>query len=203
VISPHSRPSSTSFIHPLDSILSPIDLNLLFPAQQPLEIELGCGDGTFLVHHASAHPHHNVLGVERFLGRLRKTDRKASRRNLTNLRLLRIEAAYFLEFLLPTHSVTTLHVYFPDPWPKRKHHKNRLVNDRFPSLAARILTPGGTVYLRTDDHDYFDQMSFVFASHSRFAPVETPPDLAARHTDFEREFLSAGILTLRAAYQLR
>ena len=122
--------------------------------------------------------------------------------SLTNLRLLRIEAAYLLEYLLPRGSVHALHLYFPDPWPKRKHRRHRLINERFPSLARQALAPGGKVYLRTDDQDYFEQMVGVFGAAPAFRPVATPQDLAALQTDFEKEFQARGIETLRAAYQV-
>ena len=115
---------------------------------------------------------------------------------------MRIEAAYFLEYLLPPSSVQALHVYFPDPWPKRKHRKNRLVNERFPDLAARVLAPGGAVYLRTDDEDYFRQMQEVFAANRRFQIFATPADLMAVITDFERDFQARGIATRRLAGRL-
>jgi tRNA (guanine-N7-)-methyltransferase len=184
----------------LDSILNPLPLERLFPTAQPLEIELGAGDGGFLVAWAAAQATHNFIGVERLLGRLRKLDRKAARRGLTNLRGLRIEAGYFLRYLVPPGSVSALHVYFPDPWPKRKHWRHRLVNDAFPSVAERVLTPGGMVYLRTDHGEYFEQMIRVFAAHGRFAPRETPLELAAIPTDFERDFQSAGVAVHRAAF---
>jgi tRNA (guanine-N7-)-methyltransferase len=199
---PSSAPAA-SFILRLQSILDPLFLDPLFPCPQPLEVELGSGDGSFLVQYAASQPDRNFLGVERLLGRLRKIQRKASRHNLVNLRLLRIEAGYFLEYLLPHRSVSSLHIYFPDPWPKRKQQKHRLINDRFPGLAARVLLPGGTVHLRTDDRDYFSQMSTVFAKHPDFALVETPERLAALRTDFEIDFLAQGISTLRASYQRR
>jgi tRNA (guanine-N7-)-methyltransferase len=120
---------------------------------------------------------------------------------LANLRGVRIECSYFLEYLLPAGSASALHVYFPDPWPKRKHRRHRLINERFPTLARQALTLGGTVYLRTDDEDYFQQMLAVFGAGSGFQPVETPGALAALQTDFEREFHARGIQTLRAAYQ--
>lgn len=174
----------------------------MFAQAQPLEVELGSGDGSFLAQRAAAHPELNFLGVERLLGRLRKLDRKAQRAGLANLRLMRIEAGYFLEFLLPPQSVSALHVYFPDPWPKRKHRKHRLVNERFPELAARVLAPSGVVYLRTDDTNYFAQMQEVFGADRRFHAVETPERLALVITDFEREFQARGIATNRAAYRL-
>lgn len=187
----------------LESILDPLPLDTFFPVPQPVEVELGSGDGSFLVHYAASRPHRNFLGIERLLGRLRKIERKTTRRRLTNVRLIRIEAAYLLEYLLPPQSIASLHVYFPDPWPKRKQQKNRLVNERFPTLAARVLAPGGTVYLRTDDVAYFSQMTTVFASHSEFATSTTPIDLETLLTDFEKDFLAQGIPTLRAAYQRR
>jgi tRNA (guanine-N7-)-methyltransferase len=174
----------------------------MFSSNQPLEVELGSGDGSFLAHWAKANPDRNFLGVERLLGRLRKLDRKAQRHELSNLRLMRIEAGYLLEFLLPPASVHSLHLYFPDPWPKRKHRKNRLVNHRFPELLARVMAPNGLVFLRTDDPDYFAQMEEVFAGDRRFQRTETPAELARVVTDFERGFQTRGIGTLRAAYRL-
>lgn len=174
----------------------------MFAAEQPLEVELGSGDGSFLAKWAAAWPARNFLGVERLLGRLRKLDRKGRRAGLSNLKLMRIEAAYFLEYLLPPSSVQALHVYFPDPWPKRKHRKNRLVNERFPDLAARVLAPGGAVYLRTDDEDYFRQMQEVFAANRRFQIFETPADLTVVITDFERGFQARGVATRRLACRL-
>lgn len=194
---------AVSLIHRPDSWVERLSLDGLFPIQQPLEVELGSGDGSFMVQWAALRPGQNFLAVERLLGRLRKLDRKGQRAGLRNLRLMRIEAAYFLEYLLPIQSVTALHLYFPDPWPKRKHRRHRLVNDRFPELVARILRPDGLCYLRTDDTDYFSQMLDVFRADQRFTAVETPPELAAVITDFERGFHARGIPTQRAAYQLR
>jgi tRNA (guanine-N7-)-methyltransferase len=188
-----------NLIYDLPSILERLDLQSLFPAARPLEVELGCGDASFLVEYARRHPERNFIGVERLLGRLRKLDRKGRRAGLLNLRGVRIEAAYFLEYLLPPQSVAALHVYFPDPWPKRRHWKNRLVNERFPGIAGRALLPGGTVYLRTDDRDYFEQITAVFATASGFRPAETPASLAGLLTDFERDFRTRGISTLHAA----
>src|ERR1700689_4801384 len=111
--------TTPTLIHRLTSIVERLDLAALFPRAQLLEVELGSGDGSFLVNYARLHPERNFLGVERLLGRLRKLDRKGRRAGLTNLRGLRIESAYFLEYLLPRESPATLHIYFPDPWPKR------------------------------------------------------------------------------------
>jgi tRNA (guanine-N7-)-methyltransferase len=204
---PPARSSShaphSSLIFRLTSIIDRLEPAALFPRSQPLEVDLGSGDGTFIAQYALGRQEHNCLGVERLLGRLRKIDRKGLRAGLSNLCLIRIEASYLLEFLLPPESVHTFHVYFPDPWPKRKHRKHRLVNARFTELAAQALRQGGRVYLRTDDQDYFAQMTAVFAANSQFLLVETAADLAGIITDFERDFRAKGVTTLRAAYQRR
>jgi len=185
----------------LSSIVERLELAELFPKPQPLEVELGCGDASFLVELARRNPATNFIGVERLLGRISKLDRKGRRAGLTNLRGVRIESSYFLQWLLPPHSVCALHIYFPDPWPKKRHHKNRLVNESFPALARAALAPGGKVYLRTDDTDYFQQMTEVFGADKNFREIETPIELAELLTDFEKEFHSRGIKTLRAARQ--
>ena len=185
----------------LHSIVERLDLARIFPRPQPLEVELGCGDASFLVEYAKLHPERNFIGVERLLGRIRKLDRKGRRAALANLRGVRIESSYSLEYLLPPHSVSALHVYFPDPWPKKRHHKNRLVSERFPKIARAALAPDGVVYLRTDDGDYFRQMTEVFEAGKEFQKTETPSELAELPTDFEREFRARGVRTLRAAYR--
>jgi tRNA (guanine-N7-)-methyltransferase len=190
-----------NLVYDLTSIVQQIDLAALFPQARPLEVELGCGDASFLADYARRHPERNFVGVERLLGRMRKLDRKGRRAGLTNLRGVQIESSYFLRYLLPPHSAFALHVYFPDPWPKKRHHKNRLINESFPRLAQGALVAGGDVYLRTDDADYFAQMTGVFGASREFQRMETPPELAELPTDFEREFRARGIQTLRAAYR--
>jgi tRNA (guanine-N7-)-methyltransferase len=183
-------------------ILSRLDLEALFPGLDGVEVELGSGDGSFLAEYAAQNPGRGFLGVERLLGRLRKLERKAQRRGLCNLRVLRLEAAYVLRWKLASGTVSALHVYFPDPWPKRRHWKRRLVNEPFVEEAARILKPGGRVFLRTDNEPYFEQMREVFGRSDRFVEVEFPAGLAGVVTDFEREFNARGIPTRRVAYEL-
>src|SRR5579859_3270994 len=148
----------------LNSILDRIAPARLFPKEQPLEVELGAGDGSFLVEYARRHPEHNFIGIERLLGRLRKLERKGRQAGLRNLRGIRIESSYFMRYLVPPGSVSALHLYFPDPWPKRRHWRHRLINSEFPALAHQALAPKGTVFLRTDDQAYFAQMLAVFSA---------------------------------------
>jgi tRNA (guanine-N7-)-methyltransferase len=183
------------------SYLERLDLGAIFAKPQPLEVELGAGDGSFLIQWAQRNPEHNFLAVERLLGRVRKIVRKANRAGLQNVQVIRIEASYFLGYLMPDRSVTRLHVYFPDPWPKRKHWQNRLVNAHFTEVASRVLVSGGEIFLRTDDADYFQQITEVFRANSAFVEIETPLELREVKTDFERDFNARGTPTLAAAYQ--
>jgi tRNA (guanine-N7-)-methyltransferase len=190
-----------SLVVQLSSIVEPLDLVEIFPKPQLLEVELGCGDASFLVEYARRNPEKNFIGVERLLGRISKLDKKGRRAGLKNLRGVRIESSYFLQYLLPSRAASALHIYFPDPWPKKRHHKNRLINENFPALARAALVPAGKIYLRTDDADYFGQMTEVFGADKRFRKIETPSALAELLTDFERDFNARGIKTLRAAYE--
>jgi tRNA (guanine-N7-)-methyltransferase len=184
----------------LASYVAPLPLAELFPGERPLEVELGSGDGGFLAAYAALHPDRSFLGVERLLGRLRKLDRKGLRAGLENLRLIRLEASYLTEYLLPAGSVAALHIYFPDPWPKRRHHKHRLIDEHFADITRRALAPCGTVYVRTDDAGYFDRIQRVFGAHEGFRATGTPASLSAVPTDFEKEFAARGVPVRRAAY---
>jgi tRNA (guanine-N7-)-methyltransferase len=200
-IAPSSNLSDYEILYPLKSILERLDLAAVFPVEQSLELELGSGDGSFLIQRAGAHPEHNFIGIERLLGRLRKIEKRARQAGLLNLKALRIESAYFLQYLLPAHTVKALHIYFPDPWPKRKHQRHRLINATFAGLVRTSLAPGGRIYMRTDDANYFGEMRRVFSADNVFKPIETPTELAELRTDFEVEFNRRGIPTLRAAYE--
>jgi tRNA (guanine-N7-)-methyltransferase len=190
----------TLFIRP-KSFFEVLKLDELFPIQQPIELEIGSGDGSFMAVWAAQNRGINFIAIERLLGRARKLERKAFRQDLTNLRILRIEAAYALEYLLPDHSFAAFHLYFPDPWPKRRHLKNRLVNEQFTGLVWKKLVSRGCIFLRTDNEDYFAQMERVFSGNPAFEKIPSPESLLAIKTDFERGFNAKGIPTLHACWK--
>ena len=183
-------------------ILHQIDFGVVFGNSQPVELELGCGDGSFLLEWAGRNPGRNYLGVERLKGRVTKIDRKGRRLGLTNLRGLRLEASYVLEWMIPPGSLAGIHVYFPDPWPKKRHHKRRLIQTAFTVLAARALAPGGLLCLRTDHVEYFAQMEAVMTADKRFERSTESDELLAVKTDFERDFNAEGQPTHHAAWRL-
>jgi len=182
--------------------LDPLDWRQVFGNRQPVEVDVGCGKGSFLLWVAQTRPQHNFLGIERLLLRLRKVDKKARRRGLTNVRLIRLEASYLISKLIPPASVTAYHIYFPDPWPKRRHHDRRLINPAFALELQRTLLPAGCLHVATDHEEYFRQMEAVMAGNPAFAR-EQPESLPVEaQTDFEREFLAAGKPVHRARWRL-
>jgi len=193
----------STLIYRPSSIVDRLRWAEVFEAEGRIEVELGSGDGGFLAEYAGRHPERSFLGVERLLGRLRKLDRKGRRMGLMNLRLLRIEAAYLVEYLLPAGGVEALHIYFPDPWPKRRHWRRRLIQPSFISAAAHALGAGGRLYFRTDDRGYWAWAQEVCGQCALLRAVETPAELRAVETDFERDFRARGLEIHTLAYERR
>ena len=191
-----------ALLHDFQSITEPLRLEELFTQPQPTELEIGCGDGGFLLEYAQRHPESNFLGVERLLGRVRKLSKRGQHAGLNNLRLLRIEARYVLDYLLPERAFCAVHIYFPDPWPKDKHARHRLIQPDFLPRIRRILAPDGVLYLRTDAPPYFEQMQNTFRAAEGFAEESTPAALSEITTEFERQWLAEGKRTHYAAYRL-
>ena len=181
--------------------LDPLDWLHVFGRPGPVEVEIGCGKGTFLVWAAAQYPDRNFLGIERLLDRLRKADRKTCRLGLTNIRLLRLEASYVVAKLIPPGTVAAYHVLFPDPWPKRRHAGKRLFQPAFVADLHRTLVPGGEVHFATDSADYWAQVRQVMTARREFVETAPPPLPAEARTDFEREFLAAGKPVYRTRFQ--
>lgn len=177
----------------------------IFPdSSRPLEVELGCGDGTFLLGMAQQHPERDFLGIERMLGRVAKTSRKIQKAGLNNGQVLRLESGYSVGWVLPTASVSRLHLLCPDPWPKKKHAARRLVNQaEFLDGLTRILKPGGEFLLKTDDLVYFEDALASFAERPRFKRLDWPQDaFFYPTTDFESHWLGLGREIHRGRWQL-
>ena len=188
--------------HPLDAVSpslptviiqpagidTPLPIDTLFDPTRPLELDCGCGKGRFLLARAAAHPDVQFLGIDRMLVRTGKLDRKIQRAGLTNVRLLRMEAFYSLQQLLPPHRLRTVYIFFPDPWPKRRHHRRRLFSPVFLDVLWSRLETGGTVQVATDHLDYFAEIRKSLAADARFREVPHLVRNAAEQTDFELIF---------------
>ncbi|MDB4055022.1 tRNA (guanosine(46)-N7)-methyltransferase TrmB, partial [Akkermansiaceae bacterium] len=128
----------------------------IFGNAHPLEIDLGCGDGSFLIEMAQHYPERNFLGIERLLGRVRGVCKRIQELGLTNVMVLRLESQYALEYLLAPASVSRLHLLCPDPWPKARHHKRRLVQQEFLHILKKTLKPSGEFLFKTDHPEYYE-----------------------------------------------
>lgn len=133
-----------------------LELGELPGRDEPLEVDLGCGDGAFLLGMAKHHPERRFIGVERLLGRARKVCRKITRESLENAHVLRLESRYAVEWLLPHGSVSRLHLLCPDPWPKFRHHRRRILQSAFLRAVRDVLEPGGEFLFMTDHQEYHE-----------------------------------------------
>lgn len=160
---------------------------------RPLEVDLGCGDGSFLMEMARHYPERDFLGVERLLGRVRKVCKKITRQHLENARVLRLESKYVVEWLLPEESVSRLHLLCPDPWPKVRHHRRRLVQVAFLEAVKRSLAPGGEFLFMTDHEEYFQWAEEQVAEFAGFERLEwTEDSFFYPKTDFQQLWESEG-----------
>ncbi len=126
----------------------------LFPTRAPLELEVGSGKGRFLLHRAARHPDRNFLGLDYRWRFLKEGVERADKRGLTNVRFFKAEAEEVVPFLVPDGSIDVFHIYFPDPWAKRKYRKRRLLTPDFFKLVHRRLVERGMLELATDNFDY-------------------------------------------------
>jgi tRNA (guanine-N7-)-methyltransferase len=152
-----------------------LDLEKIFGRNAPLHVDLGCGDGSFLCALAQRLPDKNFLGIERLSGRVQSSARKAA--SLDNVRLLQVESSYAVRYLLPAGLVETFYLLFPDPWPKRRHHRRRIVTPDFLSSVHVALEQNGVIYIATDDLDYFRKIKETAESIPGFAIDDPDVDL--------------------------
>ncbi|HJW39042.1 MAG TPA: tRNA (guanosine(46)-N7)-methyltransferase TrmB [Candidatus Udaeobacter sp.] len=158
-----------------ESLTSRLDLEKIFRRKAPLHVDLGCGDGSFLCALAQRLPDKNFLGIERLSGRVHSTSRKAA--SLDNVRLLQMESFYAVRYLLPAESVETFYLLFPDPWPKRRHHRRRIVTPDFLNSVHAALEDNGVIYIATDHLDYLRKIRETAGSTPGFAIDDADVDL--------------------------
>jgi tRNA (guanine-N7-)-methyltransferase len=185
---PHPR-----YIHPdaLPTGVSPLAWPAVFGNDHPVEIEVGFGKGRFLLESAQARPGINFLGIEIERKYAMETAARVARRSLGNVRVTCTEALWFFRTYVPGRSVAAVHVYFPDPWWKRKHKKRKLFTDEFARETARILRPDGVLHFATDVAEYFDETLAMLRAQGLF--VESPGgEEVVIATNFEAKYRQEG-----------
>lgn len=193
---------------PVESLGETIDLGGLFGNDGPIELEIGCGKGGFLLRQARAHPERNYFGIEWANKYYKFAADRMARWGLTNVRIIRTDARHFVMHRLPPSTLSALHVYHPDPWPKKRHHKRRMFSPEFVDAVIRVLQPGGRLAVQTDHAEYAEVIQERLTARPEFEPMPfDDPDHGTveerTETNFEIKYLREGRRIHRFAFRRR
>ncbi|MCD6165867.1 tRNA (guanosine(46)-N7)-methyltransferase TrmB [bacterium] len=201
------RRAALSQVLTLQDVLLPCNWSRIFGNNNPVIIEIGPGKGQFLFRMASEYPDINFLGIE-WAGRYFKIlCERLPKRNLPNIRLIKADARELFTNWIPTKSVQEVHVYFPDPWPKKRQQKHRLLNEDFIRQLGIVLQAKGKFCFATDVQSYFEEIKQLLTQCDRmqlvFEKVYHPDDpLGALRSNFEVKYKQEGRLVYEAHWQL-
>jgi len=192
---PTPAPASPSLPTPVDRELlaaqlpTPIDWPAIFGRQAPLVVELGCGSGRFIIGQAEAHPELDFVAVERAGEYFQLLKERVGKRPLPNMRVLKTDATTLVA-RFPAACVQTYHIYFPDPWPKKRHHKRRLIQPAFCAQLKRTLAHDGRLFFATDHAAYCTEA--VPRLEAEFAVTHHPgpwEDAPLGRTNYEIKYM--------------
>jgi len=179
-----------------------------FSSPGPFELEIGSGKGGFLVSRAMAHPRIRMLGIEWANKYYKYTADRLLRRGIKNVRVMRADAKFFVIHHLPPDCIDVLHLYHPDPWPKARHHKRRLVQPEFVEAMVGALKPGGRWIVQSDHEEYFTRIRDLLHARAELSQIpwdkrESTPGPDWEGTNFEIKYVRAGRDIYRAAFMKR
>jgi tRNA (guanine-N7-)-methyltransferase len=196
-------------LHDVDADYSAaLDWPAFFGNDHPVEIDVGSGRGLFLVSAGTRHAGVNYLGIELDYREGRRAARRLQKREMPNVRVLGADVNVVFAKYVEPHSVAAIHVYFPDPWWKKKHRRRRVFTDAFVDQCARLLAPGGLLHSRTDVGEYFEIIAALMNHHPEFEPLPPPPLAEPQHdmdytTSFERKKRKLGLPIFRGVWRRR
>lgn len=199
-------PDLTPWFRTLHDVEGQFDWSEFFGNDHPVEIDVGSGRGLFLVHSAEANPDINYLGIEIDYREGRRAARRLKKRNFPNARVIGGDARLAFINHVDPGSVSAVHVYFPDPWWKKKHKKRRVFTDEFADLAAEVLKQNGHLHSWTDVKEYFGVISGLMNHHPRFENLPPPDERDPENdldyqTSFERKKRKEGWPIYRGLWQ--
>ena len=171
---------------------TPVDWSAYFGRSAPVELEIGSGRGRFLTDEAAARPGTSFLGAEIELEYARIAEERAARMGLANVRFARLDGKEFVLRRVPPSSLAALHVFFPDPWPKKRHAKRRLFTPDFVRAAAAALVPGGLLRVATDNLPYFEAIREVLDAEPSLEKIGGSEAGWSSGTDYERKYEKEG-----------
>jgi tRNA (guanine-N7-)-methyltransferase len=180
----------------------PVDFAVVFGRTAPVEMEIGVGKGRFLLNAAAANRDRDYFGLEIEAEYAAIVRVRAERAGLTNLRVERLDGRAFVAARLAPGCLSALHVYFPDPWPKKRHHKRRLVDPAWAAAAARALEPGGLLRVASDHAEYWAVIDAVLRAEPLFAKLsEAEAGAWATGTNYELKFVKSGRPIQKAVFR--
>lgn len=167
-----------------------IEPEAIFARRAPLEIEIGAGKGDFILEYAAANPEKNFLAIELSgtVGQLLAV--RCGRAELPNVRVARMDARALVNLMLPDASVAAFHIYYPDPWPKERHIKHRMVSPWFVRNLARTLAPDGAIYAASDVKEWAEEI-FAMLEGGAFRRIDKEPP-GAKRSGFGRKYIAQG-----------
>ena len=176
-------------INPRASGFVRLDLREVFGNDHPVVLEIGSGKGRFLISSAMEQPEKNFIGIEKSLHYHRVIRERAAKRHLTNIRLINHDAFLVLRDMLADASIDEIHIYFPDPWPRRREQKRRIIRPEVMKEMVRVLVPGGSGIYATDHREYFEAAAPVIEQWFRAerGKPEEPP-----RTNYEAKYRAEG-----------
>ncbi len=177
----------------IEASTAPLDLAAVFGRTAPVTLEIGFGNGAALLDMAASRPAENFLGVEVHEPGVGHCLLGIDRAGLDNVRLLCQDALEVLEWRLGAGTLHRVNLYFPDPWPKKRHHKRRIVQPAFLALLASRLAPGGLFHVATDWAPYAGHVRAVMAAHPAFVPCAVPAARGRTRFEARGERLGHGI----------
>ena len=185
-------------LNPRESGLVPLDFAALFGNDHRVVLEIGSGKGRFLIASAMEQPDVNFVGIEKSLHYHRVIRERVAKRALANVRLINFDAFAVLQKMVPDASVAEVHIYFPDPWPRKREQKRRIIRAEVLEEVRRVLVDGGSGIYVTDHRDYFEAAAPVieqfFRAERRIPGPDDPP-----RTNYEAKYRGEG----RAIYEVR
>jgi tRNA (guanine-N7-)-methyltransferase len=184
-----SRKKKTTLRIIPENWIDPFDFKAQFAhPDRPLEVDIGSGKGRFLTARSGRFPETNFLGIERQLVRIHSSGRRCERAGHENVRLFRMEGYYAISRLMPERHVANYYFFFPDPWPKARHHDYRLFNSAFMDALHKTLEDGGHLHVATDHLPYYEEIYELLQSDARFEEIEAFNPTEEERTDFELIF---------------
>ncbi|HVS30668.1 MAG TPA: tRNA (guanosine(46)-N7)-methyltransferase TrmB [Thermoanaerobaculia bacterium] len=192
------EPSPDLVINPRERGFVRLDFGELFGNDHPVIVEIGSGKGRFLIASAMERPDVNFVGIEKSLHYHRVIRERVSKRALTNVRLINHDAFLVMREMFADRSLSEIHIYFPDPWPRKREQKRRIIRPDVLAEVRRVLADGGSGIYVTDHREYFEAAAPLIASLFR-SETRVPGPGDAPRTNYEAKYRAEG----REIYEVR